>query len=47
MATIDKALPNEVRNTIELENPEAAAEEIVDVQESIPSAENTEITPTV
>jgi hypothetical protein len=46
MATIDKALPNEVRNTIEIENPEAAAEEIVDVQESIPSAENTEITPT-
>jgi hypothetical protein len=46
MATIDKALPNEVRNTIEIENPEASTQEIVDVQESIPSAENTEITPT-
>jgi hypothetical protein len=46
MATIDKSLPNEVRNTIEIEDPAAAAEEIVDVQESIPSVENTEITPT-
>jgi hypothetical protein len=46
MATIDKSLPNEVRNTIEIENPAAAVEEIVDVQESIPSVDNTEITPT-
>ncbi len=46
MATIDKSLPNEVRNTIEIENPAASTEEIVDVQESIPSTENTEITPT-
>ncbi len=46
MATIDKSLPNEVRNTIEIENPEASTEEIVDLQESIPSTENTEITPT-
>jgi hypothetical protein len=46
MATIDKALPNEVRNTIEIEDPAAAAEEIVNVEESIPSIENTEITPT-
>jgi hypothetical protein len=46
MATIDKALPNEVRNTIEIEDPAAAAEEIVNVEESIPSVENTEITPT-
>ena len=46
MATIDKALPNEVRNTIEIEDPATAAEEIVNVEESIPSVENTEITPT-
>ena len=46
MATIDKSLPNEVINKIEIENPEASAEEIVELQESIPSAENTEITPT-
>jgi len=46
MATIDKSLPNEVRNTIEIEDPAAAAEEIVNVEESIPSVENTEITPT-
>ena len=46
MATIDKSLPNEVINKIEIENPEASAEEIVEIQESIPSTENTEITPT-
>ena len=46
MATIDKSLPNEVINKIEIENPEASAEEIVELQESIPSVENTEITPT-
>ena len=46
MATIDKSLPNEVRNTIEIENPAASTEEIVDVQESIPSTENTDIKPT-
>jgi hypothetical protein len=46
MATIDKSLPNEVRNTIEIEDPAAAVEEIVNVEESIPSVENTEITPT-
>ena len=46
MAEIDKSLPNEVTNKIEIENPEAAAEEIVELQESIPSTDNTEITPT-
>ena len=46
MATIDKSLPNEVRNTIEIANPTESTEQIVDVQESIPSTENTEITPT-
>ena len=46
MATIDKSLPNEVTNKIEIESPEAAAEEIVELQESIPDIGNTEITPT-
>ena len=46
MATIDKSLPNEVRNTIEIEDPATSAEQIVDVQESIPDVGNTEITPT-
>jgi hypothetical protein len=46
MATIDKSLPNEVTNKIEIENPEAAIEEIVEIQESIPDIGNTEITPT-
>ena len=36
MATIDKSLPNEVINKIEIENPEASTEEIVELQESIP-----------
>ena len=35
MATIDKSLPNEVTNKIEIESPEAATEEIVELQESI------------
>jgi hypothetical protein len=46
MATIDKSLPNEVTNKIEIESPEAATEEIVELQESIPDIGNTEITPT-
>jgi hypothetical protein len=46
MAEIEKSLPNEVINKIEIENPEAATEEIVELQESIPSIDNTEITPT-
>jgi len=46
MATIDKSLPNEVTNKIEIESPEAATEEIVELQESIPDVGNTEITPT-
>ena len=46
MANIDKSLPNEVTNKIEIENPEAAAEEIVELQESIPSSDDVEVTPT-
>ena len=45
MATIDKALPNEVRKTIEIEGPEASIEQTIETQEQIPSQENTEITP--
>ena len=45
MADIDKALPNEVRKTIEIEGPEASIEQTIETQEQIPSQENTEITP--
>jgi hypothetical protein len=45
MATIDKALPNEVRKEIELEGPEVAAEENLEIQEDIPNIGDTEITP--
>jgi len=46
MANIDKSLPNEVTNKIEIENPQASAEEIVELQESIPSSDDVEVTPT-
>jgi hypothetical protein len=46
MATIDKALPNEVRKTIEIEGTEAAAEENIQLQEELPNVGETEITPT-
>jgi hypothetical protein len=46
MANIEKSLPNEVTNKIEIEGPEAATEEAVELQESIPDVGNTEITPT-
>ncbi len=46
MANIEKSLPNEVTNKIEIEGPEAATEESVELQESIPDVGNTEITPT-
>jgi hypothetical protein len=46
MATIDKALPNEVRQTIEIAGPEASIEQTIDTQEQIPSQGDTEITPT-
>ena len=46
MATIDKALPNEVRKTIEIAGPEASIEQTIDTQEQIPSQGDTEITPT-
>jgi hypothetical protein len=45
MAEIDKALPNEVRKEIEIEGPEAAAEENIELQEEIPNVGDTEITP--
>ena len=37
MATIDKALPNEVRKEIEIEGAEAAAEEDIELQEELPN----------
>jgi hypothetical protein len=46
MATIDKALPNEVRQTIEIAGPEASIEQAIETQEQIPSQGDTEITPT-
>ena len=45
MAEIDKALPNEVRKEIEIEGPEAAAEENIELQEELPNVGETEITP--
>jgi hypothetical protein len=45
MAEIDKALPNEVRKTIEIEGPETAAEENIELQEELPNQGETEITP--
>jgi len=46
MADIDKALPNEVRKSIEIEGPETAVEENVEIQEDLPNVGETEITPT-
>jgi hypothetical protein len=46
MATIDKALPNEVRKEIEIEGAEAAAEQDIELQEELPNQGETEITPT-
>ena len=37
MADIDKALPNEVRKTIEIEGAENAAEENLEIQEELPN----------
>ena len=45
MAEIDKALPNEVRKEIEIEGPETAAEENIELQEELPNEGDTEITP--
>jgi hypothetical protein len=36
MAEIDKSLPNEVRNSIEIPGPETAIEEQVNIQEELP-----------
>jgi hypothetical protein len=46
MATIDKALPNEVRKEIEIEGAEKAAEQNIEIQEDLPNQGETEITPT-
>jgi len=46
MATIDKALPNEVKKQIEIEGPETAVEENIEIQEDLPDVGETEITPT-
>jgi len=46
MAEIDKALPNEVRKSIEIEGPETAVEENIELQEELPNQGETEITPT-
>jgi len=44
MADIEKALPNEVRKSIEIEGPETAVEENIEIQESQPEIGETEIT---
>jgi hypothetical protein len=36
MANMDKSLPNEVRNSIEIAGPETAIEEQVNIQEELP-----------
>ncbi len=46
MADIDKSLPNEVKKTIEIDGPEKEVEITEEIQESIPSQGDTEITPT-
>jgi hypothetical protein len=46
MAEIDKALPNEVTQTVEIASPEDSLQEVIDTQESIPDPGNTEITET-
>jgi len=45
MAEIDKALPNEVRKSVEIEGPETSVEEQIDIQEELPNVGETEITP--
>ena len=42
---VDKGLPNEVKQSIELESPEELNEKVVEVQEDVPNIEDTEITP--
>ncbi|NND23988.1 MAG: hypothetical protein HKN86_04775, partial [Acidimicrobiia bacterium] len=46
MADIDKALPNEVKKSIEIEGQEKALEENIELQETLPEQGDTEITPT-
>ncbi len=46
MADIDKALPNEVKKSIEIEGQEKAQEENIELQETLPEQGDTEITPT-
>ena len=45
MADIEKALPNEVRKSIEIEGPETSVEENIEIQEDLPNVGETEITP--
>ena len=45
MAEIDKSLPNELRNEIEIAGPEEALQEQIDLQEEIPDMGGTEVTP--
>ena len=42
---MDKSLPNEVRNTIEIPGPGSMNEEQIDIQEELPDPGTTEITP--
>ena len=46
MADIDKSLPNDIRNTIEIPGQETLMEEVVDIKEDLPDPGETEITPT-
>ena len=45
MAEIDKALPNDVRKTIELDSPEQLQEQSQEIQSEVPDPGTTEITP--
>ena len=45
MAEIDKALPNDVRQTIELDSPEQLNEQAQEIQSEVPDPGTTEITP--
>src|SRR6056300_811377 len=46
MADVDKSLPNEIRNTIEIPGQESLMEEVVELKEDLPDPGETEITPT-
>ena len=42
---VDKGLPNEVRQSIEIESPQEIEDKAIELQEEIPNPEDTEITP--